>query len=109
MLRLAEGPGIAVRRASGILYFRRGMYPEAELELRAALKEGDPTGQSHYYLGEALNRIGKIEEALLILRAAVKLNPSEARAFNSLGRILDRKGQPEEAAAMYRRARELGG
>jgi Flp pilus assembly protein TadD len=109
MLRLVEGPGLAVRRATGILYFRRGLYAEAEVELRAAVKEGDPTGQTHYYLGEALNRLGRVEEALHVLSAAVKLNPSEARAFSTLGRLLDRKGLREEAAVMYRRARELGG
>jgi Flp pilus assembly protein TadD len=106
ILRLAEGNALEVRRAAGVLYFRRGMYPEAETELRAALRAGDPSGQSHYYLGEALNRLGMVEEALRILAQAVDLNPSETRAYNTMGRLLDRKGLPEEAAVMYRKARE---
>lgn len=106
ILRLAEGSSLEVRRAAGILQFRRGTYSEAETELRAAVKIGDPSGQSHYYLGEALNRMGRVDEALKVLSQAVDLNPLESRAYSTLGRLLDRKGLPEEAAVMYRRARE---
>jgi len=106
LLRLAEGNAMEVRRAAGILLFRRGVYAEAEAELLAAVKAGDPSGQSHYYLGEALNRLGRVDEALKVLSQAVDLNPRESRAYSTLGRLLDRKGLPEEAAVMYRKARE---
>ena len=107
LLRLSEGASFMVRLAAGALFFRRGMYADAEVELREAVDLGDTSGEAHYYLGESLNRMGQVDEALRILSQAVDLNPDEGRAYSTLGRLLDRKGLPDEAALMHRKAREL--
>lgn len=110
-LRRIAGDAPLVHLTAGLLHFRRGMYPEAETELRLLTDSEEPTaqpyrGEANYYLGESLNRMERVEEALDILRTAIELSPDDPRPYHTLGRLLDRKGSPEEAALMYRRARE---
>lgn len=103
--RVADDPAL-VHRVAGVLQFRRGTYPEAMEELRASVAEDDSVGETFYYLGETLNRLGRVEEALEALRRAVSLDPGLGRAYSTMGRLLDRKGEPAEAALMHRKARE---
>jgi Flp pilus assembly protein TadD len=110
-LRRAAGEAPLVHLVAGVLHFRRGMYPEAEAELRTLTDSEEPAarpyrGEANYYLGESLNRMERVEEALEILRTAIELTPDDPRPYHTLGRLLDRKGAPDEAALMYRRARE---
>lgn len=107
-LREVVGNTAQLRRAAGVLLFRRGMYPEAREELQAcvAREDGPASGEVHYYLGETLNRMGRVDQAMEVLHRAVELDPTLARAYNTLGRLLDQKGDRDEAARMYRLARE---
>jgi Flp pilus assembly protein TadD len=99
----------AIRTAVGILLFRRGLYARAEVELRPVCDGDSEHATAHYYRGEALNRLGRVDEALEVLARAIELEPDDVRPYHTLGRLYDRKNQPEDAARMYRRARELTG
>ena len=107
-LRLAP-ENTAVRASIGILHFHRGVYAQAELDLRWVCEQDDMHGPAFYYWGEALNRLNRFDEALEALERATVLQPNNRKAFYTLGHLYDRKHLGEEAMAMYRRARELIG
>lgn len=96
-----------VRAALGILFYRRGLYVQAEAELRWVCEREREHGPAHYYRGEALNRLGRIDEALDSLERASRLQPGNSKAFYTMGILFDRKHLPDQAALMYRKAREL--
>ena len=96
-----------VRASLGILAFRRGLYGQAEIELGWVCAHDSGHGTAHFYRGEALNRLGRVDEALAMLERAATLQPDNYRAYYLMGILFDRKNLREEAAAMYRRAREL--
>jgi tetratricopeptide (TPR) repeat protein len=73
-----DAESLQVRLAVGILYFRRGLYDQAEAELRWVCARDRDHGQ-----------------------------PTDPRPFYTLGHLYDRKHQTEEAAEMYRHARRL--
>lgn len=104
--RLDPG-GVDVRANLGILYFRRGLYAQSEQELRWVCEEDPDHGLAHFYRGEALNRLGRVEEALETLERALHLQPGKARIYYLLGILYDKKNLPREAGTMYRKAREL--
>jgi len=95
------------RLGIGILYFRRGLYGQAETELGWVCQKDENHGPAYYYRGEALNRLGRFEEAAGALRRASELLPNDPRPFYTLGHLYDRTHQQQEAAEMYRRARQL--
>ncbi|MGD2068050.1 MAG: tetratricopeptide repeat protein [Gemmatimonadota bacterium] len=99
---------IDVRAKLGVLYFRRGLYAQAETELRWVCIRDNSHGPAHFYRGEALNRLGRVDDAMEALERAASLQPNNARAFYTLGILFDKKHMPQEAERMYRRARELG-
>jgi Flp pilus assembly protein TadD len=107
-LRL-DPSGTDVRANLGILHFRRGLSDQAETELRWVCERDENHASAHFYRGEALNRLGRVEEGLQVLQRAVELQPGNPRAFHLMGILYDRKGEPEMAAAMYRKARTLSG
>ena len=105
-LRIApEDP--AVRAALGILYFRRGLYAQAEGDLAWVCARVPDHGPAHLYRGEVLNRLERFDEAFTTLERAAVLQPDHPRPYYLLGILLDRKGLIEQAAAMYRKARDL--
>jgi tetratricopeptide (TPR) repeat protein len=110
-LRLVEPHAPEVRLAAGMLWFRKGLYAEAERDLRAISFKDDVEDrvrrEAEYYLAESLNRLSRLDEALELLHTSVKRFP-QPRAFQLLGRLYDRRGSPDEASIMYRIAREMG-
>jgi len=110
-LRLVEPHAPEVRLAAGMLWFRKGLYAEAERELRAISfrdeVEDRVRREGEFYLAESLNRMSRLDEAVELLHTSVKRFP-QSRAFQLLGRLYDRRGSPEEASIMYRIAREMG-
>lgn len=110
-LRLVEPHAPEVRLAAGMLWFRKGLYAEAERDLRAiSFRDEVEDGvrrEAEYYLAESLNRMSRLDEAVELLHTSVKRFP-QSRAFQLLGRLYDRRGAPEEASIMYRIAREMG-
>jgi len=102
-----DGESPLVRTAVGVLYFRRGLYTQAEAELRWVCSRDRDNGPAFYYRGEALNRLGRFDEAGQAMERAKVLLPNDPRPFYTLGHLYDRKHQAEEAAEMYRHARRL--
>jgi len=95
-----------VRGNLGILFFRRGLYELAEVELAAVCRDRPDYGLAHYYWGEALSRLGRVDAAIEALQRALEVMPGNSRAYYSLGILFDLKNLPEEASAMYRKSRE---
>ena len=104
-LRLApDNPG--ARLAQAILSFRRGLYEQAEVELRWICDRDPGAGEAWYYRAEALNRMGQFSEAMELMSRAAELLPDDARPYYTLGHLYDRQNRAFEAAEMYRRARD---
>lgn len=99
---------LLVRANLAIVSFRRGLYGHAESELRWICDRDEGNATVHFYRGEALNRLGRVDEALDAMKTVTRLDPGNARAFYTMGILYDKKHLPSEAAAMYRKARELG-
>jgi Flp pilus assembly protein TadD len=97
---------LSVRANLAILAFRRGLYEVAETELRWVCERDPSHGTAHFYRGEALNRMGRVDEALDTLEKTRKLQPWNHRIFHTMGMLYDKKHEPQLAAEMYRRARE---
>ena len=98
---------VQVRVGEAILAFRRGLYGAAEIQLKGICKRNPSHGPAHFYRGEALNRLGRVEEALQAMGRAIELQPRNWRAYHTLGMLFDRKNDRERASEMYRQAREL--
>ena len=98
---------VEVRANMGILYFRRGQYVHAENELRWVCERDPNHAAAHFYRGEALNRLGKVDKAIEVLEQAVRLQPRNAKIYHTMGILFDKKQMPAEAAQMYRKMREL--
>ena len=98
---------VPVRAALGVLSFRRGLYQQAEVELKWVCEHAPDHGPAHFYRGEALNRLGRVDLALEVLELASRIQPKNHRIWYTMGIVCDRKNMREEAAAMYRKAREL--
>jgi Flp pilus assembly protein TadD len=98
-----------VHQGLGLISLRRGLYLQAEQELRRALELDAEAGNAYLYRAEALNQLSRVDEAMEMLERAIQLQPANARAYYLIGILLDKKGRPQEAASMYRRAREASG
>ena len=98
---------LAVLAKEGLLAFRKGLYADAEEGLRQVCKNDLNHGSAHFYRGEALNRLGRVEEALLVMHHVIELQPNNWRAYHTLGMLFDKKHDPERAAEMYRMAQDL--
>ena len=98
---------LQARVGAAILSFRKGLYAEAEVQLKTICDRNPSHGPAHFYRGEALNRLGRVDEALRIMERTIQLQPRNWRAYHTLGMLFDRKEDPERASAMYRQAREL--
>jgi len=90
-----------------VLSFRRGLYPQAESELRWVCAREATNGRAFYYRGESLNRSGRYEEAIEVMLEAARLLVDDPRPFYTLGHLYDRESRRDEASEMYRRARDL--
>jgi Flp pilus assembly protein TadD len=99
---------VDVRVNLGILFFRRGQYALAENELRWVCEQDEGHATAHYYRGEALNRLNKVDKAIEVLERAAVLQPGNAKIYHTMGILFDKKHMPAEAARMYRKVRELG-
>ena len=98
---------VQVRVGEAILAFRKGLYAAAEVQLEGICKRNPSHGPAHFYRGEALNRLGRVDEALQTMERAIELQPRNWRAYHTLGILFDRKDERERASEMYRQAREL--
>lgn len=98
---------LRARLGIGVLFFRRGLYAQAEAELRWVCARDERNGLANYYRGEALNRLSRFDEAMEAMELAIQAIPDDPRPYYTLGHLYDRRHQLEEAAEMYRKARGL--
>ena len=98
---------VQARVCEAILTFRKGLYSDAEEQLKGLCERNPSHGSAHFYRGEALNRLGRVEEALATMERTIQLQPRNWRAYHTLGMLFDRKDDRERASEMYRQAREL--
>ena len=98
---------VQVRVGEAIILFRKGLYAAAEAQLKGICKQNPSHGPAHFYRGEALNRLGRVDEALQTMERAIELQPRNWRAYHTLGMLFDRKDERGRASEMYRQAREL--
>ena len=98
---------VQARASEAILKFRKGLYAAAEAQLKEICERNPGHGPAHFYRGEALNRLGRVDEALEALERTIQLQPRNWRAYHTLGMLFDRKNDRGRASEMYRQAREL--
>jgi Flp pilus assembly protein TadD len=100
----ADDPGVLLQQ--GILACRRGKWRDAVEPLGNVARLTPQSAAGHFYLGEALNKLDRLDEALAAYERASDLEPGNWRALKGVGIVLDRMGRPADAAAFYRRARD---
>jgi tetratricopeptide (TPR) repeat protein len=77
-------------------------YAEAESVLRRAL-QGLDDANTHFDLGVALDRLGRLPEAIAEYQRALERNPNHGNALNYLGVSFVRQGKLKEAARQFER------
>ena len=84
----------------GIVLVRLKKYAEAEVDLRAALKENDKSAIAHFYLGRALAYLGKFDDGEKELNTAITLGGDQMKeAHRYLAAIYHARGDTEKAIA----------
>jgi tetratricopeptide (TPR) repeat protein len=84
----------------GIVLVRLKKYAEAEVDLRAALKENDQSAIAHFYLGRALAYLGAFDDAEKELNTAITLGGEQMKeAHRYLGAIYHARGDTARAIA----------
>jgi 4-amino-4-deoxy-L-arabinose transferase-like glycosyltransferase len=91
----------------GVLNAQDGRLPDAETELREALRQ-DPAHEPIYVeLGKVLAREGRTDEAIEMYARAVAIEPRDAAVYHVLGILNRRRGAVEAAKEAFRKALEL--
>ncbi len=81
--------------------------PEAEANLREALRFDPSLPQAHYQLGRVLEMEGRYQPAIQSLIQAAALEPAYAEPHYLLGRIYQRLGEGESAKAEIAKFQQL--
>ena len=92
---------------TGLISLQVGLNDVAVNVLTLALAVDERVPQLHNSLGEALQRLGRLDEARRHYRRALTLNPGYAEAHGNLGNMLWEQRDPEGAMACYRQALAL--
>lgn len=85
-------------------HLQQGDLVQAELLLRAILRDAPEDAEAIGRLGYVAWRRGQTAEALSLCERAARLRPTEARFHANLGIVLRDAGRLDEAIAAYRRA-----
>ncbi len=100
-----DEPGLLVTR--GALYGKLKRYPEAEVDLRRAIRHHPGHSAAHFNLGLVLWRKGLPGDAAASLRKSLDLDPTNGQAHYYLGEALNQAGDLPGARAALQRAAEL--
>jgi tetratricopeptide (TPR) repeat protein len=92
----------------GVLFARRGDFPEAEAAIRRALELRGDVAESHMFLGRVLFNTGRVGAAERSFRKALLYGPGLIDAAADLARTLAALGRHAEAAFYYRSCVERG-
>jgi Flp pilus assembly protein TadD len=91
----------------GLMLARRGLYPDAETELRRSVAiSANPKNLSN--LAGVLLEQGRLEDAEPLVAQAVALDPADTHALLAQGAYLSRRWRNAEAEGVYRRALAQG-
>lgn len=91
----------------GTIYRERGLWREAEADLRASIDLEDRSAEAHAALGILYDVTMRPTLAEPQHREAVKLAPSSAGYLNNLGFSLFLRGKPKDAIQFYEKAAAL--
>jgi tetratricopeptide (TPR) repeat protein len=68
----------------------------------------EPPGKMHFYVGNAMSRLGRWSEAVLAFESCVERSPKFSQAYNNLALAYWRSGRIEEAVDSLHKAEDLG-
>lgn len=91
-------------RVAGKRLLDQGLWAQAETALRGSAQLNPTDAATHFYLGLALGRQGKLDDSIAQYREAILLSPDSAPAHFDLGNELMKKHDPEGAIHQYREA-----
>ena len=81
---LDSAPGY---QQAGFLLFTRAHYAAAEGAFSSAVSIQPDDADGHYYLGQSLRQLGKLDRAEDAYREALRIDPGHGLARNALARI----------------------
>jgi tetratricopeptide (TPR) repeat protein len=87
--------------------FAQQRFTEAVAAQREAIRLQPDFAKAHYYLGEALGRLGRHEEAYAAYGEVIRLKPDHVNSWLNRGFLMTELGSLEEALASYRQALSL--
>ncbi len=88
----------------GIVYFYKGLYPEAENELRQAIQVNPQDAASYGALGVVYAQKGQYGEAIININKSLEVNPFNAEPYNNLGLVYAHIGNTAKAKEMWQKA-----
>lgn len=91
----------------GVLEMRRGLYDDAERDLRRARRLNEDLPAPHHALGVLAEKRGRLDDAEKHYRAALKVDPGFAPARENLARRLFARGDYEGAREQFLRLTEV--
>ena len=104
---VARSPHHFYLNTRGMVLLDLGYLPEAEQDLRRAIKAVPDYVEAHINLSNVHRKKGDLKNAKRFGEAAVKLNPQSAAAWNSVGSVQMESDQLEEALVSFERALAL--
>lgn len=93
----------------GRILLNLGLYPQAELEVKQALRVNPDLAYPHYLLGRIYLWSGRKQEAISEYSKALEIDPGLAAAHDDLGTIYADIGDYEYALSEFRKAIRSGG
>jgi len=103
-----RNPDLAqVHRAAALLSFREDFYELAASECLRAIALDPHDGEAHRVLGQAYEKLNRIDEALAEYRRAVELDPGDYRNRQALGAFHYRRADYAEALPHFLKTVEL--
>ncbi|MCD6520192.1 MAG: tetratricopeptide repeat protein [Anaerolineae bacterium] len=93
----------------GRIYLQQGKSAEALLLLKEALKRNNRIPSGYYYLGLALQRLGRTGEALSALEQGLEFFPDHPYLNFAAGDLYLQQGQIDRAYCCYWKAARYGG
>lgn len=85
----------------GNMYLESGIFDEAALEFRKAVRRDPANIEAHFRLGQTLERQGDIDEALKWYEKTVGLQPAHVQAHLASATIYKDKGEMDRAIKNY--------
>ena len=79
----------------GILYSRRGDYPQSAAEFERAIKSDPTLAAAHYRLAQALTRMGQKKQAAQELETFRKLDSARKEEDTVVAFLLTRQDKPK--------------